>query len=157
MFWIMVHSPPCTNTYITTEERRHAQKLWEQTFWLHVWGSLQGQGTRTSNCATFGELAFRCGADKWSWKERLGACRRICFSPLIRTSILMGHLTLISEARPGDSQGSSQCSHTAPRARKWQPLRASKMHYLRPSVCSAFSRVEWLIVSIVPLWKQSSL
>lgn len=42
------------------EERCRARKWWELTFWLHVWGekdvSLQGQGTRTSNCATFGEL-----------------------------------------------------------------------------------------------------
>ncbi len=88
-------------------------------------------------------------ADKQGWKGRLGACRRICSSLLIWTSILMGHLTLIFEARPGDTQGSSEHSHSTPRARKWLPLWASKMHYLCSSVCSAFLPVPQLIVSIV--------
>lgn len=41
--------------------------------------------------------SLRDNADKQGSKERLGACRRICFSPLIWTSILIGHLTLIQK------------------------------------------------------------
>lgn len=50
--------------------------------------SPHGQSTLTSNCHL-----WRASL----WKEQLGACRRICFSLLIWTSILMGHLTRIQK------------------------------------------------------------
>lgn len=56
--------------------------------------------------------------DKWGWKKRLGACRRICFSLLIWTFILMEHLTLIQEL-DSEAQGFSKQSTTTPLAGEW--------------------------------------
>lgn len=93
-------------------------------------------------------------ADKWAWKERLGACRRFCFSLLIWTSILMGHLTLIQKLDLESHRAPPSAVTLLPEQGNGKPLRASKMHYLCSSVCSAFSPVARLIVSIVPYWPE---
>lgn len=86
-------------------------------------------------------------ADKRGWKERLGACRRVCFSLLIWTSILMGHLTLIQkldlETRrvppsavtllPEQGNG-SHCGHQ--KCITYAPLSAQHSHQ-RPGLLSA--------------------
>lgn len=73
----------------------------EKTFWLHVWGKKRCETSRTWHkdfklCHLW-RTSFWDSADNQGWKERLGASRRICFSLLIWTSILMGHLTLIQK------------------------------------------------------------
>lgn len=92
-------------------------------------------------------VSLQTGAGKWVWKERLAACRRLCFSLLIWTSILMGHLTLIQKLDPETNRVPPSEVTLLPEQGNGKPLRASKMHYLCSFVCSAFSPVARLKVS----------
>lgn len=140
--------------------RRMASTEVEQTFWLHVWGKRcepSRAGHKDLKLRYLWRTSFWDSADKWGWKERLAACRRICFSLLIWTSILMGHLTLIRKLDLEIRRVPQSTVTLLPEQGNGKPLWASKMHYLCFSVCSAFSPVAQLIVSIVPYWQQSSL
>lgn len=74
--------------------------------------SFQGQGTRTSSCATFGENSIWDRADKWDWKGRLGSCRRVPLLPADLDIHFNGTLNTYSEVRLGDSRGSLPHRHT---------------------------------------------